>query len=109
LRKVGPDQLLGKVGGIGGDEVDTGDRIDVGEVFLGVHPFVENQGELAFAADGALHGDHELLQDLGKDLGIMAIPLNLLVEKGNLAALGNQQRHPHLPRWANSESVWLAI
>ena len=70
---IEPGELLGKVGGVGGDEVKLGLRIDASDSVLGVHPLVEDNRELSLPFAKATQNPEDLIHDLVKEPGVVKI------------------------------------
>ena len=95
--RIEPGELLGKVGGVGGDEVKLGLRIDASDSVLGVHPLVEDNRELSLAFAKATQNPEDLIHDLVKELGVVEIARIRRVVEGKRAFPVEEKPDANLP------------
>ena len=94
---IEPGELLGKVGGVGGDEVKLALRIDASDSVLGVHPLVEDNRELSLPFAKATQNPEDLIHDLVKELGVVEITRIRRVVEGKRAFSVEEKPYSDLP------------
>jgi hypothetical protein len=79
-REFHPQELLWKICGVGGYEVEAVPIIDLLNVFLSIHSLIKNNGKLGSGPGELLHGGVYLIHYAPENLGIMAIALIFTVK-----------------------------
>lgn len=93
-----PDEMLGKVGGIAGNEMKPWGFVNKADVFLGVHAFVENQGERAFPESQTVQRGRDLIEELAEDFRIVPVSAVDSVIEGKLGFSVHQKSDADLPK-----------